>query len=88
MAADDDKPRRLGGLFANIKQQSKPVAAVAARAYVLACVECGAPRVDGSDARACRFCGGNMVSRPACPGCGRGTSPEDTACASCGARVP
>jgi rRNA maturation endonuclease Nob1 len=83
----DGGGKKLGGLFANIRGQSKPQQAVAAREYVLSCVECGAPRVDGSDARACTFCGGNMVSRPACRGCGRGMKPEDAACKSCGAQV-
>nr|HEX4315030.1 hypothetical protein [Kofleriaceae bacterium] len=87
MADGEGAGRKLGGLFSNIHRQSKPIAEVAAREFVLSCVECGAPRVDGSDARACTFCGGNMVSRPACRGCGRGMNPDDAACKSCGAHV-
>ena len=71
-----DTPRsRLGGLFATARQRAPVDAPVAARAFVLTCVACGAPRTDGSDAQACAFCGGNMVARPTCRECGRAVAP-------------
>ena len=82
----DKSKGKLGGLFAAIKESAKPYAPVAARSFVVACIECGAPRVDGSDSRECRFCGGNMISRPACSACGQGMNPDDTTCPHC--KVP
>ena len=75
--------KKLGGLFAAMKEQAKPTVAIAAQAFVVGCVECGAPRIDGSDARACRFCGGNMISRAACGGCGYGMNPDAVTCPQC-----